>query len=145
MVKRTYVSYLLPRNRANYLIRTNVMAIGERLRVIRKEQGLTAKDLSEASGVPEKTIYRIETGEVKDPRLSSIKPLIEVLNCSADEFLFDPENFNDLDVLRREFAHATRLEESQLELLLNVVRRLNLAFKLETAVLIPENDEKNPV
>lgn len=44
-------------------------------------QKLTARELADASGVPEKTIYRIETGEVKDPRLSSLEPLIRTLNC----------------------------------------------------------------
>lgn len=63
--------------------------IGERIRKARTEKRMTAKVLSEHSKVPEKTIYRIETGEVEDPRISSILPLIEVLECSADEILFN--------------------------------------------------------
>lgn len=65
------------------------MSIGDRLREIRKSQRLTAKELSERSGIPEKTIYRIETGEVKDPRISSVEPIIRALNCSADDVLME--------------------------------------------------------
>lgn len=107
------------------------MDIGGRLRKIRTEQNLTAKQLSELSGVPEKTIYRIETGEVQDPRLSSIEPLIQALNCSADELLFDKEKFSDLGALRQEFASATTLDEHDLETLVEVVRKFNLAARFE--------------
>lgn len=64
------------------------MNIGDRLRKTREAKNMTAKKLSELSGVPEKTIYRIETGEVKDPKLSSIIPLLTTLKCSADELIF---------------------------------------------------------
>ncbi len=107
------------------------MDIGNRLRDVRTQQELTAKQLSELSGVPEKTIYRIETGEVKDPRLSSIEPLIKALNCSADELLFDQDEFTGLENLRQEFAHAAKLDDHNLDLLLQLVRKFNLATTFE--------------
>lgn len=108
-----------------------IMDIGDRLRKVRTQQELTAKQLSELSGVPEKTIYRIETGEVKDPRLSSIEPLIKALNCSADELLFDKDDFTSLERLRQEFAHATKLDDDNLDLLLELIRKFNLATSFE--------------
>lgn len=110
------------------------MDIGDRLRRVRTEQNLTAKQLSELSGVLEKMIYRIETGEVKDPRLSSIEPLILTLNCSADELLFDKDKFTDLGALRREFAQATTLNDHDLETLIEVVRKFNLAASFERQI-----------
>ncbi len=107
------------------------MDIGNRLRRIRTQQNLTAKQLSELSGVPEKTIYRIETGEVKDPKLSSIEPLILTLNCSADELLFDRDKFTDLSKLRQEFAQATQMSEHHLSLLIELVRVFNLGVSFE--------------
>lgn len=107
------------------------MDIGDRLRSVRTQQDLTAKQLSELSGVPEKTIYRIETGEVKDPRLSSIEPLIRALNCSADELLFDKDELTSLESLRREFTLAAKLDDYNLEILLVLIRKFNLATNFE--------------
>lgn len=109
------------------------MSFGERLRKVRTEQGLTAKELSEASGVPEKNIYRIETGEVADPRLSTVMPLIQALNCSADEIFFDKKDFTKLGHLRQLFLKFPELHETQQEFLMDVIGKLNLAFVLENA------------
>ena len=108
--------------------------IGKRLRKIRNEQKLTAKKLSELSGVPEKTIYRIETGEVTDPRLSSLEPLVEALNCSADEILFDSDKFTSLGALRQAFANTSKLNEYQMNTILEVVQKMNLAYSFERMV-----------
>lgn len=110
------------------------MSFGERLRKIRTEQGLTAKELSEASGVPEKNIYRIETGEVEDPRMSTVIPLIRSLNCSADELIFDKEDFTKLAHLRQLFLKFPEYREDQQELILAVVQKLSLAFAMENHV-----------
>jgi len=110
------------------------MDIGDRLRKVRKQQNLTAKQLSEKSGVPVKTIYRIETGEVKDPRLSSLEPLIKALNCSADELLFDIDQFTNLEALRQIFARATQLHEINQEQLIEVVNKLLLAYSFEEQI-----------
>lgn len=96
--------------------------VGERIRKIRSEQKLTVKQLSEMSGVPEKTIYRIETGEVEDPKISSIKPLITAMNCSADEVFFNREDYPTSSVLRQLFANVTTLDESRQQSILEAVR-----------------------
>ena len=62
--------------------------IGSRIRERRIAEKLTAKELSEKSKVPEKTIYRIETGEVQDPKISSVAPLAKSLKCTIDELVF---------------------------------------------------------
>lgn len=112
------------------------MSFGERLRKVRTEQGLTAKELSEASGVPEKNIYRIETGEVADPRMSTVMPLIRALNCSADEIFFDKEDFTKLAQLRQLFLQFPEMLEPHKDLLLDVIQKLNLAFSLERHISV---------
>ncbi len=107
------------------------MSIGERIRKVRTEQGLTAKELSEASGVPEKNIYRIETGEVEDPRLSSVAPLIRALNCSADEIIFNTEDLSKVAQLRQLFSQFPEFRADQQDLLLTVIQKVNLAYALE--------------
>lgn len=107
------------------------MSFGERLRKIRTEQGLTAKELSELSQIQEKTIYRIETGKVADPRLSTVIPLIRALNCSADELIFDKKDFTKLAELRQLFLQFPEMLEDQQDLLLRVIQKINLGFALE--------------
>jgi len=108
-----------------------LMSFGERIRKIRNEQGLTAKDLSVASGIPEKTIYRIETGEVSDPKLSTIEPLVKALNCSADELLFSAREFTKLGHLRQIFLKFADLHEGQQEFMVEVTQKLMLALSFE--------------
>ena len=63
------------------------MEIGKRIKDIRTRKRMTAKELSKLSGMPEKSIYKIESGEVKDPRISSIRGIANGLNCSIDELV----------------------------------------------------------
>lgn len=114
----------------------HLMNFGERVRSIRTQQGLSAKELSARSNVPEKTIYRIETGEVADPKLSTIELLVKALNCSADELLFDKDSFSKLAQLRRYFLNFTELDEYQQTLLLDVIQKLILAMSFENQVSI---------
>lgn len=104
---------------------------GERIRKIRNDQGLTVKELSELCGVPEKTIYRVETGEVGDPRVSSIVPIISALNCSADEIIFAPEDFPQFGKLRQVFLNYGDLAENQQDFLIEVINKITLGLSTE--------------
>lgn len=109
----------------------HMKGFGERLRKIRTEQNLTVKQLSGLSKVPEKTIYRIETGEVADPRVSSVVPIIKALNCSADEVIFDPEDFPQFAKLRKVFLKYGELREEQQDLLVEVIQKITLGMSME--------------
>lgn len=99
------------------------MTIGEQLRKLRKEQGLTAKQLSERSGVPEKTIYRIETEEVADPKLSSIKPLVFALGCSFDELLKNKREIGLSGELQQLLIKTNELPTMEKALLIKMISR----------------------
>lgn len=66
-----------------------MMDIGERIKELRNNKHFTAKELSVLSGIPEKSIYKIESGGVKDPRISSIVALAKGLDCSIDQIVGD--------------------------------------------------------
>ncbi|WP_421863112.1 helix-turn-helix domain-containing protein [Motiliproteus sp.] len=110
------------------------MDIGDRLRLIRTEQNLTAKKLSEISGVPEKTIYRIETGEVKDPKLSSLEALIRALNCSADRLLFDKSESGLSGILKHTFEHASKLPIGDRVAIISIIDKYLLADRLNSMI-----------
>ena len=121
-----------------------LMTIGDRLRDSRKNQNLTAKKLSKLSGVPEKTIYRIETGEVKDPKISSLTPLIKALNCSSDEIIFSPNEFIGLGALKQALIKVSRLPELEQNLVLDLVQKICLAtaFEYEISRQMPHAEHK---
>lgn len=113
-------------------VMTKQLTIGERLRAARGQCNLTAKALSDMSGVPEKTIYRIEKGEVKDPKVSSIVPIATALECTTDELIV-PETpaQGDLGSLKRAFAVAATLPEHDRAAISEIVEKFNLAASIE--------------
>jgi transcriptional regulator with XRE-family HTH domain len=119
---------------------TDLTNFGERVRSIRTEQDLTVKELSALCGVPEKTIYRIETGEVEDPRMSSVVPIIKALNCSADEVLFTKDEFPAFGKLRQLLISFGDMKDSQQEFILEVFQKLSFAMAMEdhiSAKMVP--------
>ncbi len=64
-----------------------IMDIGEKIKSLRTNRKFTAKELSALSDIPEKSIYKIESGGVKDPRISSVTALAKGLDCSIDQIV----------------------------------------------------------
>ncbi len=56
--------------------------IGERIRELRKEQGLTQKELGERAGIAEPTIRRYELGRL-NPKFETVKKIAKALGVPA--------------------------------------------------------------
>jgi transcriptional regulator with XRE-family HTH domain len=67
------------------------MAVGDRIRVLRKRAGLSMKQLAEKVGVSYLTIYRIETGKVS-PSVALLTDIASHLNYPILSFLDHKEN-----------------------------------------------------
>ncbi|HHV63856.1 MAG TPA: helix-turn-helix transcriptional regulator [Peptococcaceae bacterium] len=78
---------------------------------LRKEKGLTLKQLSEKSGVPLGTLNKIVNGITKDPKLDTLKAISKVLDCTLDDF--DDETFDE-----------NRIELSEKEI--NLLKKWNM-------------------
>lgn len=63
------------------------VAIGERLSSLRKNSGLTQKDLFEFTGIDIVTISKYENGG-QEPGTENLKKLVQALNTTADYILF---------------------------------------------------------
>ena len=48
---------------------------------------MSAYRISKKTGIPNATVCRIVNGEIKDPRLSIIKKITEVLEISIDDII----------------------------------------------------------
>lgn len=63
------------------------MELSGRLRQIRREKGLTQKQLEELSGVPQNTISRIEIGTIKVITTPTLIALARALEVTTDYLL----------------------------------------------------------
>lgn len=61
--------------------------LSDRLRQIRKQAGLTQRQLEEQSGVPQNTISRIEIGSVQDVSAKTLANLARALKVSMDHLI----------------------------------------------------------
>jgi transcriptional regulator with XRE-family HTH domain len=65
---------------------TEVLYIGDRLRLLRKQSLLTQEELARRSGVAVSTIIRIERNQV-EPHGSTIRKLAEALSVEPQELV----------------------------------------------------------
>lgn len=77
------------------------MKVGENIRKIRIERGLTQKELGEKCGIADSAIRRYELGRA-NPKLETLEKLANALNCDITD-LADSEsrlsNYIDLSIL----------------------------------------------
>jgi len=65
-----------------------VEILARRIKEFREDLDMQQKVLSIESGVPQATISRLESGKIKDPRLSTIYKIAEALNTGIEDLLF---------------------------------------------------------
>lgn len=66
------------------------MTLGQRLKKLRSEKGLTQKDLADQLHVSFQTVSKWENDE-NEPDISTLKELAKLYNCSVDSLLGDEE------------------------------------------------------
>lgn len=109
------------------------MDVGERLKVIRKQKGLSQRELAKRAGVTNSTISMIEKNSVS-PSVSSLKKVLQGIPMSLVEFFSDegessatqpvvygPADFMDLSV-----------DDVKLKLVGKAFGRRAMAFMIET-------------
>jgi transcriptional regulator with XRE-family HTH domain len=66
-----------------------VAPLKEKLKEERRRAGLTQGELAEKAGVGINTIVRIETGEIEEPRVSTLRKLASALGLEVRDLLTD--------------------------------------------------------
>jgi transcriptional regulator with XRE-family HTH domain len=61
----------------------------ENLKELKKNKGMTSKQIADATNIPESTIKRIFAGDTIDPYVSTIHRIVTVLGGSLDNILAD--------------------------------------------------------
>jgi transcriptional regulator with XRE-family HTH domain len=67
----------------------SVAPLREKLRQERRRAALTQGELAEKAGVGINTIVRIETGEITEPRVSTLRKLAGALGAETRDLLTD--------------------------------------------------------
>lgn len=55
------------------------------LRAMKEHSGLTTKEIAQKSGIPEPTLEKLFSGATKEPKLTTLQPLVKCLGYSLDE------------------------------------------------------------
>ena len=76
------------------------MLLSEHLRQIRERKGWTQNHLAEVSGVPQPSIWRLENGQILNPKTSLLRKLAEALGVTMDYLIREEEKPSFDEVLR---------------------------------------------
>lgn len=73
------------------------MTIGERIQQLRKEKGITQKELAEKLNLAEITIRQYETNK-REPKITTLSNIAKILGTGLETFLTDDEQslFEDM-------------------------------------------------
>lgn len=102
-----------------------MMEFPERLVVLRKDRGLTQRDLASEIGVHVSQLRRYEAG-ASQPTLDVLRRMAGVLGVSGEQLLFDTDERGPGDDMRSQYEAVTRLDADEKQ----VVRSVLDAFVL---------------
>ena len=105
----------------------------DRLKELKKEKGITTKQIAERTKLPEKTISRILSGETDNPYVDTLQRIVTALGCSLDDILADTNVVVATETLAevKENASVTEAE-------LAVISQENIGLKAEISALAHE-------
>ena len=76
------------------------MSLGEKVKELREKKGMNQKELSEASGITQATISRIEKGKVNQLKSEALKRLADALGSTIDYLVDKADKLTPNDILR---------------------------------------------
>ena len=102
----------------------------DNLKELKKAKGMTAKQISEITKIPESTIKRIFSGDTPDPYVSTIHRIVVALGGSLDHILADTNA-----VLSTESLVAVKENANVVEAERDLIIAENAILKTENAAL----------
>lgn len=125
------------------------MTVAENIKRIRKEKGLTQKQLGEKCGMSESTLRQYELG-FRNPKIETVRKIAVALDCEISDidenfFILPPENANiesglitEVDKIFRKYESSGTLTKEDRNILIkykkelrNLERRLNHLKNIE--------------
>ncbi len=109
--------------------------LSERIKELKKEKGLTTKDLIKLSNLPERTVIRVLNGETKTPYADTLLGFCRALGVELSDLLGD----SDLVVGNKNLKQL----QDKLDLVsseLDIIKAENEILKTKVTTLTAEND-----
>lgn len=102
------------------------MSIGDKIKLLRKENKLTLKDLSMKTGLSISFISDIENKR-RNPSIDTAKILANAFGISVSELLDDENNLNSGSFQEKEISIDKKIEllDEEMELLFSKVKKLS--------------------
>lgn len=91
------------------------MTVGERIRAIRKEKGISTDVIAEALGVSVSTLYRYENSSIEKIPVNVFNRLCEVLEITPAELMGNKKS-GEVDILPTGFKNAREAMEFMIKL-----------------------------
>ena len=112
----------------------------ENLKELKKSSGMTSKQISDVTKIPESTIKRIFAGTTNDPSVSTIHRIVIALGGSLDNILADtdailaPETIVEVKETLEEVKETANVMEAER----NLIKVENERLKIENANMATE-------
>lgn len=116
------------------------MTVGDRIRQLRKEKGLTQEELGELLGVKKAAVQKYESGQVQNLKQSTIQKLCEIFNRNPIYFIF-----NDLELEKELKEDVALIEQIQKKFGENIVYLLEVVTELNNKNLMKVLEYANDV
>lgn len=119
------------------------MSLGENIKTLRNELGLTQKKLSNSINVDQTYISELENNK-KTPSLDTLKKLAKVLNVRVSDLIGDTSN-NLRPELKRLLDTTKNLDTEEIEALINLVNTFNKDDEHSSGSKEESSDKVTPI
>lgn len=110
----------------------------DNLKELKKQKGMSAKQIAELTNLPERTVIRIFSGDTENPYVDTLHRIVRVLDGSLDD-IFAEGTF----VVGRQNLKATQDELAEVKAEKDVLVAENAVLKEMNAALTTENELLN--
>ena len=107
----------------------------DNLRELKKETGMSTKQIAEATNLPERTVNRIFSGDTDNPYVDTLRHIVAALGGSLDDIFSESKVVvanTDLIALQEEYDKLSNDS--------NILQAENVMLKDKVATLEAEND-----
>ena len=116
----------------------DMITLGQKIKQLRDEKGLSQNDLEKKSGVSSKLLSKYENGRIM-PTADTLKKIAQGLDISADYLIFDnvPKDgrcqLNDLQLFER-FKEVERMPDEEKLVIMHLIDAVIVKTRVEQAV-----------
>lgn len=116
------------------------MTFAERVKNLRKQRNLTQEELAKLSGIGLGLISKIERGDNKDPKLSTLEKIIKGLEISADKLIPSESEKGLKGILKNRLEVLDQLPTEDIRAVIRIIDNLNFEQRIKTSIVDLQDD-----